>query len=175
MAQTLKARIRSLLPAALVAGVGMVITKAGLIYTIAMDWSSLSILSSYDPSAQQLLVQSTVDDSFGLVTITQVITASQTQQIKEDAGDVNVATTDGLIAINKTVGAATAVNLPAASSKVGPVQVSDFKGDAGTNNITVNRAGSDVFPGALTTWTIAANGAAAIFTPLSDGTGWAVK
>lgn len=174
MATTLKARIRTMLPAVLTNGVGIAVTKLGLIYTIATDWSKLSQLVSYNPSAEQLLVQSTIDGSFGLVTITQVLTASQTQQIKTTAGDVNVATTDGLIIVNKAVGAATNVNLPAAASKVGPVKVVDWKGDAGTNNITVNVTGTDKLNGNLTSYIIRANGGSLDFTPLNDGSGYAV-
>ena len=173
MATTLKARIRTVLPASLVNGVGIVITKLGLIYTIAIDWSSINPLGSYNPSAQNVLVQSTVDGSFGLVTISQIIASSQTQQIKTAAGDVNVAATDGLIAINKTVGEATAVNLPAASAKIGPVKVSDWKGDAGTNNITVNATGTDKMNGNSTSIIVASDRASLVFTPLDDGSGYA--
>lgn len=173
MATSLKARIRTMLPAVLQSGVGIVVTKLGLIYQITMDWSSLSSLIAYDSSAQQIITRSTVDGSFAILTITQVLTASQTQQIKTSAGDVNVSTTDGLIIVNKTVGGATNVNLPLASSKVGPVKVVDWKGDAGTNNITVNVTGTDKFNGNSTSMIIAADRASLVLTPLSDGSGYA--
>jgi hypothetical protein len=53
------------------------------------------------------------------------------------AGAVTVAFTDYLVAINKTVGAATTVNLPAAPPAGTTFRVKDGKGDANTNNITV--------------------------------------
>lgn len=54
------------------------------------------------------------------------------------AGTVTIGATDTGVAINKTVGAATTVQLPTAASRSGlPVIVKDMKGDANTNNITV--------------------------------------
>lgn len=171
-----KLRLRSRVKffASLFDGVVTKVRKDGLAAYVDLNTDSLLILGSYDPSAQQLIAQSTVDKSFGLVTITQVLTASQTTQEKTGIGNVNVATTDGLIIINKTVGAATTVTLPLSSSKVGPVKIVDWKGDSATNNITVALSGSDKLNGGLTTWIIAANGASAVFHPISDGSGYAV-
>jgi hypothetical protein len=54
------------------------------------------------------------------------------------AGDVLVSSSEGGIALNKTVGAATNVQLPPAASRGGlDVVIKDLKGDAGANNITV--------------------------------------
>lgn len=170
----LKVKFRTAFPASVVGGTGIAVTKSGLTYTFDLDWSDFSILSSYNPSSQQALVQNTTDGSFGLVTITQIIAGSQTQQIKTGAGDVNVATTDGLIIVNKTVGGATTVNLPASSSKVGAVKIVDFKGDTGTNNITIAVVGSDKLNGNRTTWIIASDGGSVVCTPLSDGSGYAI-
>lgn len=122
----------------------------------------------------QVVKQTTVGGPFTVAQLTYA-DIQRTQQIKTTAGGVTVANTDELIVLNKTVGAATSVTLPLAANKLGPVQVADFKGDAGTNNITVNRSGGDVFPGGLTSWVIAADGASATFSPLSDGSGWVVK
>jgi hypothetical protein len=110
----------------------------------------------------------TVEDFF----VAQLL--MQTQQIITSGATVTVAAKDSLIAVNKTVGSATTVNLPAASSKVGAVKISDFKGDAGTNNITINVAGTDKLNGNLTSWTIGADGGSVVLTPLSDGSGYAV-
>lgn len=175
MASTrLKIRVLPKFLAAIFAGIGTAVRKDGLATYIDMSWSGFVALASYNPSAQQVVAQSTVDGSFGLITVAQLIAASQTQQIKTAAGDVNVSANDGLIIINKTVGAATQVNLPASSTKVGPVKVVDFKGDAGTNNITVALVGSDKLNGNLTTWTVASDGGSIVLTPLNDGSGYAV-
>jgi hypothetical protein len=54
------------------------------------------------------------------------------------AGTVTVTAGEPGVAINKTVGAATTVQLPPAAARNGlPVIVKDMKGDANTNNITV--------------------------------------
>jgi hypothetical protein len=160
--------------AAIFSGAGTSVRKDGLATYIDWDPSGFGQLGSYDPSSYFIAVQSSVDNSFGKITLAQLIASSQTQQIKTTAGDVNVSANDGLISVNKTVGAATTVNLPAASTKVGPVKVSDWKGDAGTNNITIAVVGSDKLNGNLTSWTIAADGGSIVLTPLSDGSGYAV-
>lgn len=172
--QRLKLRVIPKFLAAIFNGIGTSVRKNGLATYIDWDPSGFSPLASYDPSAQQVVTRSTVDGSFGLVTIAQLIASSQTQQIKTTAGDVNVSANDGLIALNKTVGAASAVNFPASASKVGEVKVSDWKGDAGTNNITITLPGTEKFNGNQSTWTLAADGASAVFTPLNDGSGYAV-
>lgn len=80
------------------------------------------------------------------------------------AGAVTVTPADGIVEINKTVGAATAVTLPAAGSCI----ISDGKGDAGTNNITVTAASGNISGAA--NFVIATNGLAKGF--VYDGTQW---
>jgi hypothetical protein len=75
--------------------------------------------------------------------------------------------------VNQAVGAAKTLTLPLASAKTCPVLVSDFKGDAGTNPITINLTGSDKFPGGLTTWTIAADTGSVFLRPIA-GAGYAL-
>jgi hypothetical protein len=70
-----------------------------------------------------------------------------TEQIITAPGNVTVATTDGLIVLNKTVGQPTSVFLPAASTKIGAVKIVDWKGDANVNNITIVPNGSDLISG----------------------------
>jgi hypothetical protein len=54
------------------------------------------------------------------------------------AGAITATTTDHIIEVNKTVGAATTINLPACNSNAGLILVIiDGKGDAATNNITL--------------------------------------
>lgn len=69
-------------------------------------------------------------------------------RIVTDAGTVTVSSTEGGVAVNKTVGAATTVQLPTATSRNGiPVIVKDMKKDANTNNITVLPAGAETIDG----------------------------
>jgi len=53
------------------------------------------------------------------------------------AGSVTVLATDSVICINKTIGAATTVNLPSSPATGLSYWIKDCKGDAATNNITV--------------------------------------
>ena len=54
------------------------------------------------------------------------------------AGAVTAATTDHMVEVNKTVGAATTVNMPACNSNAGlQLIIIDGKGDANVNNITL--------------------------------------
>lgn len=66
---------------------------------------------------------------------TRVITA---------AGNVAITAADYYIGINKTVGAATTVNLPSSPANGLTFIVKDEKGDAGTNNITINPAAGNI-------------------------------
>jgi len=173
-APILKLRVVPKFLASIFDGSGTRIRKDGLASYVDLDFTKLTQLGAYDPSTQNLIVQSTVDGSFGIVTVSQVIAGAQTEQDITAGAVVNVAVNDGMIKIAKTVGSATQVILPLSSTKVGPVTIQDFKGDAGTNNITVTLSGSDKFPGNLTTWTIAGDGASITAKPLKDGTGYAL-
>jgi hypothetical protein len=169
----LKLRSRVKFLASIFNGVGTKVRVDGLAAYIDLDFTQFAQITSFDPTTQSLLAQSSIDGSFSRITLSALIAASQTVQIITGISDVTVAATDGLIIMNRTVGAASNVNLPLASTKSGPVKVSDFKGDSGTNIITVNTTGTDKFPGGGTTWQIAANGASLVFTPI-PGTGYAV-
>lgn len=71
----------------------------------------------------------------GLQLTTRVITA---------AGAVTVASTDVVIVVNKTVGAATTVNLAGSPAFGATLTVKDGKGDAATNNITLTPAAGNI-------------------------------
>lgn len=60
------------------------------------------------------------------------------------AGAVTVATTDDIVIVNKTVGAATTVNLPASPVSGDTYVVKDGKGDAATNNLTITPAAGNI-------------------------------
>lgn len=101
-----------------------------------------------------------------------VATANGIYRVITAAGSVTIAPNDRVVAINKTVGAATPVTLPLAATKNGPVIISDFKRDAGTNNITLTGTGGELIQG-LATLTLAANGASAQLFPL-PGVGYSL-
>jgi hypothetical protein len=60
------------------------------------------------------------------------------------AGDITAATSDIVICVNKTSGAATAVNLFATPTTGSLLVVKDCKGDAASNNITVTPAAGNI-------------------------------
>lgn len=66
------------------------------------------------------------------------------------AGAVTVSSTDHVVVVNKTTGAATAVALPASPATGREIIIKDGKGDAGTNNITITPAAGNIDGGATT-------------------------
>lgn len=72
-----------------------------------------------------------------------------TGRIVTAAGAVTMTAADGIVEVNKTVGAATVVNLPATPTSFQIQYVKDGKGDAGTNNLTLTPA-SGTIDGAAT-------------------------
>lgn len=67
-----------------------------------------------------------------------------TPTIKTSAGTYVVSTTETLIVINKTVGAATTVTYPASPSTGRMLIVKDGKGDGAANNITLDGNGKTI-------------------------------
>jgi hypothetical protein len=68
----------------------------------------------YDPTQKLFAVVDRVTGLWNQVSLASILVGSQTVQIVTAAGDVTVQPNDGLIILNKTVGAATNVILPAA-------------------------------------------------------------
>jgi hypothetical protein len=81
-----------------------------------------------------------------------------------------VATTDYVVEVNKTVGAATTVNLPATPTTGTNFYILDGKGDANTNNITITPASGNI--NGSTTYVI--NLAKGCVEIMYDGTQWVV-
>jgi hypothetical protein len=174
MTTKLKLRITPKFLAAFFNGLGTIARKDGLASYIDLDYTTFAELTSGIDSANSLVaIYNKATGIWNVTTLGTIVSASQTSQIITGVPDVNVAATDGLIVMNRTIGAASNVNLPLASTKIGKVKVSDFKADSGTNIITVNTTGADKFPGGGTTWQIAANGASVVFDPI-PGIGYAV-
>jgi len=88
------------------------------------------------------------------------------------AGAVTVsATTDYFICINKTVGAATAVNLPASPATWSTYLIKDCKGDASSNNITLTPAAGTIDGAATYVMNISRQSASVTY----NGTEWSVN
>ena len=64
--------------------------------------------------------------------------------VKTSAGNYDVTSSDMVVVINKASGAATTVNLPDSPSTGRLVIVKDGKGDAGSNNITIDGQSKDI-------------------------------
>lgn len=88
------------------------------------------------------------------------------------AGPATVANNSSVVRVNQTVGAPMTLNLPAAASKSCPVLVADWKGDAGTNNITITPNGAEKIQG-LSNWTIAGDNGSVFLRPI-PGVGYAL-
>lgn len=88
------------------------------------------------------------------------------------AGPVTILDNAGIVRVDQTVGAAITLNMPPSTAKTCPVLISDWKADASTNNVTINLAGDDKFPGNLTSWTIAADAGSVFLRPI-PGVGYA--
>lgn len=91
------------------------------------------------------------------------------------AGDVAVGVSDEIILMNKTAGAATNLNFPAAASYIGRgISIKDIKGDAQTNNLTPVFSGAETCDGSPgSDFVININyGDQGVFRPLPSGAGW---
>jgi hypothetical protein len=163
---------RPIYPLKLVAGIGLAITSASGTSTANLDYSSMVELTSYDPTRKLFAVIDRATGAWNQVSLASILAGSQTVQIVTAAGDVTVQPNDGLIILNKTVGAATNVILPAAASKVGRVKVVDWKGDSDVNNVTCVPNGAELIQG-LATWKLWAPNASVDLAPVS-GLGYAV-
>jgi hypothetical protein len=88
------------------------------------------------------------------------------------AGSITVDPQDTFIAVNKTVGAATSINLCAADDYEGDeLTIIDAKGDASTNVITIDGDGTETISGSLSV-TVLGDGGVVKIKPNAERTGW---
>ncbi len=169
----LKLRSRVKFFAALFAGTGTAVRKDGLAAYVDLDYSLLTELtSSLDPQNSLVAIYNKATGLWNTTTLGTILSVAQNTVVKTTSGDVNAAASDGVIVINKASGAATSVNLPLAASKIGPVLVTDLKGDAGTNNITIVPTSPETIQGQAS-WTIAANNGSIFLRPVA-GIGYVI-
>lgn len=99
------------------------------------------------------------------------LAASKIQRTVTAAGAVTALSNDDIIIINKTVGAATTVNVDW-SARTKPLTVVDGKGDANTNPITIVPSAGQTQYGIVNYQIILdGNGGSVTLTPLASGTG----
>lgn len=89
------------------------------------------------------------------------------EQHIQSAGPVTINAGTGIARVNQTVGAAITLNLPLAAAKTCPVLICDWKGDAGTNAITLTPSGSEKIQG-RSSWTINADNASLFLRPIPN-------
>lgn len=169
---SLRLLMRPIYPLKLLPGTGIGLVSASGVSTIGLDYSLLIELASYDPTQKLFAVYDRTTGVWNQVSLASILTGSQTVQIVTAAGNVTVQPNDGLIILNKTVGAATSIILPAASTKVGRVKVVDWKGDSDVNNVTFVPNGAEKIQG-LASWKLAAPSASIDLSPVS-GLGYAI-
>lgn len=150
------------------------ITNNAGAYTFDVDYTLLSPGPITDPTTSYVAV---LDQSSGLyrfVSLSSLLaSALQVTQTITAAGPATVLSNAGTVLVNQTVGAPITLTMPPASVKTCDVLISDYKGDSGTNNITINLSGTDKFPGGLTSWKIAGDTGSVFLRPIS-GVGYAL-
>lgn len=169
---TLKLKVRTKLPAKLLAGPAIKIDKSGLGYTVSYDISQINPIASFDPLAKELLVFDATTGAFATVTLASIINGGALRRVITAPGDVNVGLSDGLIILAKTVAEDTNFNLPADNLKIGPVKIVDWNGVANTQVLKVIPNGSETISGQAF-WTIAGQYGSAVFSPTGAGLGYA--
>lgn len=145
------------------------ISKANGIWTVGLTIAQLPpLMVGADQTTKLILIYDQVTQSF-LQTTLSALFASVIGSVRiiTVAGDVTVLSSDVNILLNKTVGAATNINLPASASRNGmPLLIKDYKGDANINNITLVPSGVETIDG-FSGAAAAANGLAKITTNLN--------
>jgi hypothetical protein len=167
----LKAQLR--IPASVVAKSFLTVTLANGTYTLNVDYTLLTPGPITDPTTAMVAVLDQTAGIYREVSLASLLSSSlQIDQHIIAAGPVAVLANAGIVRVDQAVGAPMTLTMPLASAKTCPVLISDWRGDAGTNNITINLSGADKFPGGLATWIIGADTGSVFLRPIA-GAGYA--
>lgn len=170
----IKGKIDVRFPARIDVDAFLSVAKANGVYTFGADYTLLDPTAISDPATALVAVYDQTSQNWKVGTLSALISsATQIEQHITEAGPVAVAPNAGIVRVDQAVGAAITLDMPLSSAKTCPVLISDWKADAGTNNITINLTGSDKFPGNLTSWTIAADAGSVFLRPI-PGVGYAL-
>lgn len=170
----LKGKMDVRFPANVAVAEFLTLLKANGGYTFGVDYTLIGQASISDPTTAMVVVFDETAGTYKLQSLSALIaSAAQIVQVITAPGPVSILPNAGIVVVNQTAGAAITLNMPLASAKTCPVLISDFKGDAGTNNITINLSGSDKFPGAFTSWKIA-NDTGSLFLRPVPGVGYPI-
>lgn len=108
-----------------------------------------------------------VNYSITLAQLALIIGGGTGPTIITSGATYNSIQTDTRILVNKTIGSATAITLLSAASYFQPILIKDLKGDAATNPITINFAGT--YDGIASPLTINTAYGWIWFNPLASG------
>lgn len=89
------------------------------------------------------------------------------------AGPVAINNNTTIVRVDQTASAPITLTMGLASAKIRPVLISDWKGDAGANNITITLTAPDKFPGGLASWIIGSDTGSVFLRPIA-GVGYAL-
>jgi hypothetical protein len=171
---TIKAKMDVRFPANILASSFVTLTRNGSTYTLGADYTLLAPGPVSDPATAMFAVYDATSHIYREVSLSSLLTSSlQTEQHITAGGPAAILNSAGVVRVDQTVGAPITLTLDLAANKNGPVLISDWKGDAATNNITINLTSPDKLPGGLTSWTIAANRGSIFLRPIS-GAGYAL-
>ncbi|MGY4222693.1 hypothetical protein ACVMIH_000054 [Bradyrhizobium sp. USDA 4503] len=171
---TIRGKMDVRFPANVAANPFLVVERVGSGYVFRPDFTILDSSAILDPAATLVAVYDIGAGIFKQITLSALIASTtQIDQHITAAGPVPILNNAGIVRVDQAVGAPITLTLPLASAKTCPVLISDWKGDAGTNNITINLAGADKFPGGLTSWTIAGDTGSVFLRPIA-GVGYAL-
>lgn len=152
----------------------LTVTKANGIITLDVDYTLLAQASLVDPTTAMVAFLDQTDGIYKATNFAALLaSASSLEQHITAAGPVDILDNTTIVRVDQAVGAAITLNMGDSSTKVGSVKIVDWKGDAGTNNITINCTGTDEFQGGLTSWTIAGDCGSVVLSP-SPGVGYAI-
>lgn len=150
------------------------VLENGATIALGVDYTLLAPGPISDPTTAIVAVLDQTSGIYREVSLASLLaSASQIDQHITAAGPVAVLANAGIVRVDQAAGAPMTLTMPLASAKTCPVLISDFKGDAGTNNITINLSGADKFPGGLTSWKIAADTGSLFLRPIA-GAGYAL-
>lgn len=170
---TVKARMLPRFPATVNVDEFLTLAIANGIYTFGVDYTKLDPNAIIDPSATLMAIYDANSKSYKSASISSLL--SQAGQIVQDitaAGPVTITNNAGIVLVEQAAGAPIMLNLPPAANKTCPVLIADWKGDAGTNNITIVPNGAEKIQGKAQ-WTIAADTGSIFLRPVA-GKGYVI-
>ena len=169
----LKLKTSLRLPADIIGQEFITAVRNELIFNIGVDYTLIDPSPVVDPSATLMAIYDANSKSYKSASISSLL--SQAGQIVQDittAGPIAITNNAGIVLVEQAVGAPITLNLPSAASKTCPVLIADWRGDSGTNNITIVPNGAEKIQGKAQ-WTIAADTGSIFLRPVA-GKGYVI-